>query len=275
MKVLRNTVAIALVAGLLGVAAQPSYAIKETRGLKNLAKQGLAKLGEEVPVTRWEKICHLTITTAIGICLLISSVTLKHEQLSTMIEKDIDAVQGAAAVVEKDIDAVQEAIEAVQEASANLEEQLDPIDDKRITAIEWDGKAYTMVSIAINGKIPTMGLEGEGRELSIPVGYILNNRAVAYALKDAGAKQVDHYEGDDGDAVFFSVDQAYRHHNPETENINFELKAGQVLSAKTMGEIVYRTGYVTLVTQEQADAEGKVHDVYYFVHKDNLKLSAQ
>ena len=59
----------------------------------------------------------------------------------------------------------------------------------------------------MNGPVPTMVLEDDGRKLSIPVGDILDNVAIGYELKNIGSDTVDLY-GDDSEAVFFQLTEA-------------------------------------------------------------------
>ncbi len=120
----------------------------------------------------------------------------------------------------------------------------------------------------MNRQIPTIGLEDDGRKLSIPIGDILNNVAIGYELKDIGSDTVDLY-GDDSEAVFFLVDRGYKHFRPETKDVILELEAGQILQGKVLGETLYRTGYVTVVTN-QVDVEGESHEIFYFIHRDDL-----
>ena len=109
MKNFRNAVAIALIAGILALNTQHSYAgVKEPRGLRNLVKRSLTALGKKDPTTRWENMSKNAIIVILGLSVLYQSVTVKNEELSTMIEKDVAKVQESSAKVQDSIDKVQE-----------------------------------------------------------------------------------------------------------------------------------------------------------------------
>ena len=114
----------------------------------------------------------------------------------------------------------------------------------------------------MNGPVPTMVLEDDGRKLSIPVGDILDNVAIGYELKNIGSDTVDLY-GDDSEAVFFSVDRGYKHFRHESKDVILELEAGQILQGKVLGETLYRTGYVTVATNQVNVEGGESRDILF------------
>ena len=109
MKNFRNAVAIVLIAGMFAGTATLTYAsAKEPHGLRNLVKRSLTALGKKDPTTRWENMSKNAIIVILGLGLLYQSVTVKNEELSTMIEKDVAKVQESSAKVQESIDKVQE-----------------------------------------------------------------------------------------------------------------------------------------------------------------------